>query len=50
MHPVAIFPDSTCCYQVATEGRVLGEISGKVHLFPLELFPETVLPREAELP
>ena len=49
MHPVAVLPNSSCCYQVATKGRVLWQVGGKVHLFPLEFLPKSILPREPKL-
>jgi hypothetical protein len=48
VHPVAVFAYSACCNQVAAEGRVLGQVGGKVHFFPLELFSKPILSGESE--
>ena len=50
MHPVALASDSTCGDQIRANRIILRQVSGKVHLLPLELLAEIVFSGEAKLP
>ena len=49
VHPVAFSADFACRHEVATKGRILGQIRSEIHLLPFKFFLETVLTGEAEL-
>ena len=49
MHPVALFADSTCGYEVRTKRVVLWQICSEVHLLPFESLAKFFLPWEAKL-